>query len=82
MCVSIKAPSPPVMPQPAPIPAPPPNTVSGAVTRQNAPGSADASGRNVNLASAYQRRRVGRGTLRIPLLTSGLSASGLNLPTS
>ena len=80
MCVSIRAPSPPVMPQPEPIPAPP-NTVSGAVTKQNAPGSADASGRNVNLASAYQRRRIGRGTLRIPLLTSGLSASGLNLPT-
>ena len=80
MCVSIKAPSPPVMPQPEPIPATPPS-VSGAVTKQNAPGSADASGRNVNLASAYQRRRVGRGTLRIPLLTSGLSASGLNLPT-
>ena len=80
MCVSIKAPSPPVMPMPEPIPAQP-ITVSGAVTRQNAPASADASGRNVNLASAYQRRRIGRGTLRIPLLTSGLSASGLNLPT-
>ena len=81
MCVSIKAPSPPVMPQPEPIPAPPPMTVSGAVTRQNAPASADASGRNVNLASAYQRRRIGRGSLRIPLASSGLTASGLNLPS-
>ena len=52
MCVSIKAPAPPPMPEP--IPAPPPNTVSGAVTKQNAPASADASGRNVNVASAYQ----------------------------
>ena len=80
MCVSIKAPSPPAMPAPQPIPAPP-ITVSGAVTRQNAPASADASGRNVNLASAYQRRRIGRGTLRIPLASSGLTASGLNLPS-
>ena len=80
MCVSIKAPSMP--PAPEPIPAPPPNTISGAVTRQNAPAYADASGRNVNVASAYARRRVGRGTLRIPLASSGLTASGLNLPSS
>jgi hypothetical protein len=66
---------------PEPIPIPPPNTVSGAITRQNAPASADASGRNVNVASTYQRRRVGRGSLRIPLSSSGLSASGLNLPS-
>ena len=79
MCVSIKAPS---MPTPEPIPAPPPNTISGAVTRQNAPAYADASGRNVNVASAYARRRVGRGSLRIPLASSGLTASGLNLPSS
>ena len=79
MCISIKAPS---MPTPEPIPAPPPNTISGAVTRQNAPAYADASGRNVNVASAYSRRRVGRGTLRIPLASSGLTASGLNLPSS
>ena len=79
MCVSIKAPSMP--PAPQPIPATPPS-VSGAVTRQNAPAYADASGRNVNVASAYSRRRVGRGTLRIPLASSGLTASGLNLPSS
>ena len=80
MCVSIKAPAPPPMPEP--IPAPPPNTVSGAVTKQNAPTSAYASGIDVNMASAYQRRRIGRGTLRIPLASSGLTASGLNLPSS
>ena len=80
MCVSIKAPAPPPMPEP--IPAPPPNTVSGATTRQNAPATADASGRNVNVASSYARRRIGRGTLRIPLASSGLTASGLNLPSS
>ena len=79
MCVSIKAPAPPPMPEP--IPAPPPNTVSGATTRQNAPATADASGRNVNVASSYARRRIGRGTLRIPLASSGLTKSGLNLPS-
>ena len=80
MCVSIKAPAPPPMPEP--IPAPPPNTISGARTKQNAPMVADASGRNVNVASAYTRRRVGRGTLRIPLASSGLTGSGLNLPSA
>ena len=79
MCISIKAPS---MPVAEPIPARPPNTVSGALSKQNAPAYADASGRNVNVASAYSRRRVGRGTLRIPLASSGLTASGLNLPSS
>ena len=80
MCVSIKAPSMP--PAPEPIPAPPPNSVSGAMTKQKVPAYADASGRNVNVASSAQRRRVGRSTLRIPLATSGLTASGLNLPSA
>ena len=79
MCLSIKAPAPPPMPEP--IPATPPQ-VSGATTKQVAPASADASGRNVNVASSAQRRRVGRSTLRIPLATSGLTASGLNLPSA
>ena len=78
MCVSIKAPAPPPMPEP--IPATPPQ-VSGATTKQNAPMVADASGRNVNVASSYNRRRVGRGTLRMPLASSGLTKSGLNLPS-
>ena len=79
MCVSIKAPAPPLMPEP--IPATPPQ-VSGATTKQNAPMVADASGRNVNVSSSYNRRRVGRGTLRIPLASSGLTKSGLNLPSA
>jgi len=74
MCVSIKAPSP-----PAP-PVPKPKQISGATTKQNAP--AEASGRNVKMASAHRRRRVGRGSLRIPLTSSGLDKTGLNLPTS
>ena len=78
MCVSIKAPS---IPTPEPIPAPPANTLANATTKQNAPAYADASGRNVNVASSASRRRTGRGSLRIPLSSLGTS-SGLNLPSA
>ena len=81
MCVSIKAPAQPAIPAPEPIPATPPS-VSGATTKQNAPTMADASGRDINIATSYARRRIGRGTLRIPLASSGLTASGLNLPSA
>jgi len=79
MCIVPKMPSPPPMPEP--IPATPPS-VSGATTKQNAPAMADASGRNVNVASSASRRRTGRGSLRIPLASSGLTKSGLNLPSA
>ena len=79
MCVSIKAPS---MPAPEPIPAPPANTIANATTKQNAPAYADSTGRNINVASSASRRRTGRGSLRIPLASSGLTASGLNLPSA
>ena len=79
MCVSIKAPSMP--PAPEPIPAQP-NTIANATTKQNAPAYADSTGRNVNVASSASRRRTGRGSLRIPLASSGLTASGLNLPSA
>ena len=81
MCVSVKAPSPPPEPEPVPIPT---NTVSNATTQQTAPTSAtgEASGRNTSVASRVARRRVGRGSLRIPLATSGLTRSGLNIPSA
>ena len=79
MCVSVKAPS--LPPAPEPMPATPPQ-VSGATTKLVAPASADAKGMNINVASSAQRRRVGRSSLRIPLATSGLTASGLNLPSA
>ena len=75
----VSIPAPPPAPEPVPIPS---IQVSGATTRQNAPAMADATGRNINVASAYARRRIGRGTLRIPLASSGLTASGLNLPSA
>ena len=81
MCVSVKAPAPPPMPEPTPAPTP---QVSNATTQQVAPTSAtgEASGRNTSVASRVARRRVGRGSLRIPLASSGLSSSGVNFPTS
>tara|TARA_Y100000748_G_C15385628_1_gene445457 strand:+ start:395 stop:640 length:246 start_codon:yes stop_codon:yes gene_type:complete len=81
MCVSVKAPSPPPAPEPVPVPT---NTVSNATTQQVAPTSAtgEASGRNTSVASRVARRRVGRGSLRIPLATSGLTRSGLNIPSA
>ena len=78
MCLpSPKLPSPPSAPEPKPD-----IKFSGATTKQNAPASADASGRNVNVASSASRRRTGRGSLRIPLASSGLTSSGLNLPSA
>ena len=79
MCVSVKAPSPP--PAPEPIPMTPP-TVSKATTKQHAPARADSSGRDVNYASSASRKRTGRGSLRIPLASSGLTSSGLNIPSA
>jgi len=66
MCVSVKAPSPPPMPDPAPI-APPPVT-------QNTQGSArpagysEADGRNKNIATSADRKRTGSSSLRIPIV--------------
>ena len=76
MCGAIftpKIPSPP--PAPEPIPAVNTNpTIANAVTKQKAPNIANQEGYTA-------RKRLGRGTLRIPLSSSGLSASGLNIPT-
>jgi len=73
MCISIKAERQQEQP-PERLPEKP-QTISGATTKQNAPSMADTD-RNVTV-----RRRVGRGSLRIPLASSGLTASGLNLPS-
>jgi len=78
MCVSIGKPQ--VQEPPKPEPIPKQIRISGATTKQKAP--AEASGRDVKMASTHARRRVGRGTLRIPLTSSGLDKTGLNLPTS
>ena len=78
MCVSMKPPAPPPMPEP--IPATPP-TVAKATTKQKAPAVAGTGeNRDTSMASNYNRRRLGRGSLRIPL--SAMSSSGLNFPTA
>ena len=75
MCMP-KAPSPPPAPEPVPTPVVSKATVA---TKQNAPTSADSSGSD-SPASNYQRKKIGRGSLRIPM--AGLTGSGLNFPTS
>jgi len=81
MCLSPKMPSPPPTPEPiASTPTPPSVTQGITGKKQSAPqtageGVADAS----NLASNQSRKRIGRGSLRIPLANEG---SGLNYPTS
>tara|TARA_B100000902_G_C26693903_1_gene613853 strand:- start:62 stop:289 length:228 start_codon:yes stop_codon:yes gene_type:complete len=75
MCIAPKMPSPP----PAPEPIPAPVITKSVTTKQKAPMVAE-SGSNVgSSASNYNRKRLGRGSLRIPLASSG---SGVNFPTS
>tara|TARA_Y100001963_G_C6776027_1_gene447367 strand:- start:1884 stop:2111 length:228 start_codon:yes stop_codon:yes gene_type:complete len=75
MCIAPKMPSPP----PAPEPIPAPVITKAVTTKQKAPLVAE-SGSNVgSSASNYNRKRLGRGSLRIPLASSG---SGVNFPTS
>ncbi|MDA1338300.1 MAG: hypothetical protein O2871_02960 [bacterium] len=83
MCISMPTmsqPTPPPLPEP--IPETPPR-VSNATTTQDAPKIAqkrDSSGSviDTNDASSASKKRVGRGSLRIPL--SGMSGSGVNFP--
>ena len=77
MCGSFFAPK---IPSPPPAPEPIPQvdntpTIANAVTKQKAPNIANQEG-------YVARKRVGRGTLRIPLISSGLTASGLNIPSA
>ena len=75
MCIAPKMPSPP----PAPEPIPAPVITKAVTTKQKAPMVAE-SGSNVgSSASNYNRKRLGRGSLRIPLASSG---SGVQIPTS
>ena len=78
MC-SFSRPSPP--PALAPIPETPP-TVSSALTKNNAPKQAKSASQVSSATSTAMKKRAGRGSLRIPLTSSGLTGSGLNFPTS
>mgnify|MGYP001160804780 FL=1 len=66
-------------PKPEPIPETPP-MVTNATTTKDAPKQASSTSA-VSQNTAMKKRR-GRGSLRIPLTSSGLSQSGVNFPTS
>ena len=66
-------------PEPAPIPETPPR-VANATTKNDAPKMAVSSS-SVETSTAQKKKR-GRGSLRIPLASSGLSGSGVNFPTA
>jgi hypothetical protein len=66
-------------PEPAPIPPAPP-VVAKSTTANDAPKMAESTS-SVETSTA-QRKKRGRGSLRIPLTSSGLSGSGVNFPTT
>jgi len=66
MCVSVKAPSPPPIPDVAPT-SPPPVTQKTQGSARPA-GFAEAEGRSMNKASSYDRKRTGSSNLRIPII--------------
>jgi hypothetical protein len=71
----------PSIPPPEPEPTPPtPPVVVQATTKKNAPKMADSAS-SVETSSVQKKKR-GRGSLRIPLASSGLSGSGVNFPTA
>ena len=63
------------IPKPEPIPETPP-VVAQATTKRDAPKQATSA------SQTAQKKRRGRGSLRIPLTSSGLSQSGVNFPTA
>ena len=76
MC-SFSRPSPP--PAPEIIPSAPPS-IANSTTKRDAPKQASSTSA-VSQNTAMKKRR-GRGSLRIPLTSSGLSSSGVNFPTA
>ena len=80
MCVAPKRPSPP--PAPEPIPVAPPIVTSSATTKRDAPKKANSASQVSTGTATAMKKRAGRGSLRIPLTSSGLSGSGLQYPTS
>ena len=73
----------PSIPPPAPEPTPPtPPVVAQATTKKNAPKMAESTSTVEKADSTNVRKKRGRGSLRIPLTSSGLSGSGVNFPTA
>jgi hypothetical protein len=76
MC-SFSRPSPPPAPEPIPV-APP--SITNATTKKDAPKMATSS--SATETNTAMKKRRGRGSLRIPLTSSGLNQSGVNFPTA
>ena len=79
MCAGPFKPKTPDIVVPDPIPDSSP-MVSNATTKKDAPKQASSTSA-VSQNTAMKKRR-GRGSLRIPLISSGLSQSGTNFPTA
>tara|TARA_S200002703_G_scaffold147340_1_gene143112 strand:- start:226 stop:453 length:228 start_codon:yes stop_codon:yes gene_type:complete len=75
MCAGPFKPKTPEIVVPEPIPETPPR-VTNATTTKDAPKQASSA------SQTAQKKRRGRGSLRIPLTSSGLNQSGVNFPTS
>ena len=68
-------------PKPEPIPETPP-MVTNATTKRDAPKQASSTSSTASATNSAMKKRRGRGSLRIPLTSSGLSSSGVNFPTA
>ena len=77
MCSFSRPPSPP--PAPEIIPSAPPS-IANSTTKRDAPKQATST--SSVATNTAMKKRSGRGSLRIPLTSSGLSQSGVNFPTS
>jgi hypothetical protein len=90
MCPPSRKPSPPPAPEPIPqappvVSQPPAIVESKATTTRKAPREArpttDTATAPSKTGEPIVKKKKGRSSLRIPLLTTGLSNSGLNFPS-
>ena len=82
MC-SISKPSPPPAPEPIPVAPPAPSpVVANRTTKKDAPKLAKSTSSITKADNTAMKKRRGRGSLRIPLTSSGLSGSGVQFPTA
>jgi hypothetical protein len=68
-------------PKEEPKPETPPQ-VTNATTKRDAPTKAKSTSSITGISDTAMKKRRGRGSLRIPLTSSGLSSSGVNFPTA
>jgi hypothetical protein len=59
-----------------------PPSIANSTTKRDAPTQAKSTSASASATNTAMKKRRGRGSLRIPLTSSGLSQSGVNFPTS